>query len=373
MNKIDIAKITFGKYILFGILCALAGTAAAQTPRNKIKVLSYYSGQPAGLDSVDVSQMTDIIFCFGRLDGNRFKVRRAQDTLTILKMVSLKAKNPDLKVLLSLGGWGGCATCSDVFATEIGRKEFTQSIRELYDYFKVDGLDLDWEYPGVQGPEGHKFTPEDKPNFTLLVKELRKLGKKYQLSFAAGGSQRFIDHAIEWKKVMKNVDFVNLMSYDLAGGTRATHHTALFSTEKQPRSADTIVKTLLRIGVPARKIVVGGAFYGKLFDVPGIEGGPYQTGTQKGTVNYKQVATQMPKTAGWQYLWDEAAHAPYIYNPQLKQLFVYDDKRSIAEKTRYVIDNRLGGIMFWQLGGDIYRNGLLNEINTVKTTYQPDK
>lgn len=74
-----------------------------------------------------------------------------------------------------------------MFATEVRRKEFAQSIKEHYDFFKIDGLDLDWEYPGVQGPEGHKFSPEDKPNFTLLVKELRKLGKKYQLSFAAGG------------------------------------------------------------------------------------------------------------------------------------------------------------------------------------------
>ena len=132
-----------------------------------------------------------------------------------------------------------------------------------------------------KSPEGHKFTPEDKPNFTLLVNELRKLGKKYQLSFAAGGSQRFIDDAIEWKKVMKKVDYVNLMSYDLAGGTRATHHTALYSTEKQPRSADTIVKSLLKIGAPAKKMVVGGAFSGKLFDVPGIDGGQLRPAHRK--------------------------------------------------------------------------------------------
>ncbi len=366
-------KYKFPHFLAALIFCGLTVPALSQTPKNNIKVISYYSGAAAGLDSVDVSQMTDIIFCFGRLDGNRFKMRRAQDTLTLRKMVSLKEKNPNLKVLISLGGWGGCPTCSDVFATEAGRKEFAQSIKEHYDFFKLDGLDLDWEYPGVQGPEGHKFTPEDKPNFTLLVKELRKLGKKYQLSFAAGGSQRFIDNAIEWKKVMKKVDYVNLMSYDLAGGTRATHHTALFSTPNQPRSADTIVKSLLKIGVPAKKMIVGGAFYGKLFDVPGLEGGPYQTGTQKSTVMYKQIPVQMPQSAGWQYLWDEVAHAPYIYNPQLKQLFVYDDKRSIADKTKYVIDNKLAGIMFWQLGGDTFRNGLLNEIDKVKREYQSGK
>ena len=77
----------------------------------------------------------------------------------------------------------------------------------------------------------------------------------------------------------------------------------------------------------------------------------------------------MPVSAGWQYLWDDVADAPYMYNPKLKQLFVYDDIRSIADKTKYVIDNKLGGIMFRQLGGDVYRNGLLNEINTVKEGY----
>ena len=81
----------------------------------------------------------------------------------------------------------------------------------------------------------------------------------------------------------------------------------------------------------------------------------------------------MPQSAGWQYLWDEVAHAPYIYNAEKKQLFVYDDKRSIADKTKYVIDNKLGGIMFWQLGGDTFRGGLLNEIDRVKKEYSSGK
>jgi chitinase len=355
------------------ILCIITAPGFTQAP-NKIKVLSYYSGSSAVLDSFDVNQMTDIIFCFGRLDGNKFKLRRAQDTVTIKKMMSLKSKNPDLKVLLSLGGWGGCETCSDVFSTETGRKEFTQSVKDLYNYFGVDGLDLDWEYPGVPGPPGHKYTPADKPNFTLLVKELRKLGKKYQLSFAAGGSQRFLDSAIQWKQVMKKVDFVNIMSYDLSGGTRATHHTALFSTPKQPRSADTVIKSLVKMGIPAKKIVIGGAFYGKVFEnVESIEGGPYQTGRLRNTVTYRNMPTALSEADGWQRHWDDIAKAPYLYNRALKQFFTYDDKRSIAEKTKYAIDNKLKGIMFWQLGGDTYKDGLLDAINTVKQTYRPTK
>jgi len=366
----------FNKILAAFILFIVAAPAFAQKP-NKIKVLSYYSGQGALLDSFDVKQMTDIIFCFGRLEGNKFKVRRAADTATIQKMVSLKAKNPNLKVIISLGGWGGCETCSDVFSSDAGRKEFAQSIKSLYEYFKIDGLDLDWEYPGISGYPGHKHKPEDKQNFTQLVNEVRKIGRKYQLTFAAGGSQRYLDSAIEWKKVMKKVDYCNIMSYDLSGGGKANHHTPLLSSANQPRSADFMVKALVAMGIPAKKLIIGGAFYGKIFEgVENVNNGLFQPGKLRstgGSVNYRQIPTTLTAAAGWEYHWDDGSMAPYMYNPTLKQFYTYDDKRSIAEKTKYTIDHKLGGIMFWQLGGDTYKNGLLNEINTVKQTYTSSK
>jgi chitinase len=362
------------KFITILLFCIVAIPLFSQTP-NKIRVLSYYSGPPEPLDKYDVNQMTHIIFCFGRLNGNRFSIRSARDTATIQKMISLKSKNPDLKVLLSLGGWGGCKTCSDVFASKQGRKDFVQSIKEFYDYFKVDGLDLDWEYPGISGYPGHKFTPDDKKNFTKLVNELRKLGYNYELSFAAGSSKRFLDSAIQWKQVMKKVDFVNLMTYDQSGpGSKITgHHTGLYSTPEQPRSADFTVKYLINLGVPSEKIIVGGAFYGKIFEnVEDINNGLSQPGKFKRTLNYKDVALQLPADSGWVYHWDEAAKAPYLYNPVKKQFFTYDDKRSIELKTKYVIDNKLGGIMYWHLGEDTFTDGLLNAIDKVKKTYIPE-
>lgn len=342
--------------------------------QNKIRVLSYYAGSPEQLDSYDVNQMTHIIFCFGRLEGNRLTVRTARDTAIIKKMVALKSKNPDLKVLLSLGGWGGCRTCSDVFATKEGRKEFTRSIKEYYDYFKVDGLDLDWEYPGIAGFQGHKFAPEDKKNFTKFVNELRKLGYDKELSFAAGASQNYLDSAIQWKQVMKKVDYVNLMTYDMSGpGSRtAMHHTGLFSTTEQPRSADWMVKALINMGVPAEKLVVGGAFYGKIFEnVESANNGLGQPAKFKTTVSYKNMPTTVPADSGWVYHWDEKASAPFLYNESKKQFFTYDDKRSIESKTKYVIDNKLGGIMYWQLGSDTFTDGLMDAIDRVKRTYVP--
>ncbi len=80
------------------------------------------------------------------------------------------------------------------------------------------------------------------------------------------------------------------------------------------------------------------------------------------------MTTQLSADSGWVYYWDEAASAPYLYNSSKKQFFTYDDKRSIELKTKYAIDNNLGGIMFWHLGGDVFRDGLLDAIDKVKIT-----
>src|SRR5258705_683145 len=90
---------------------------------NKKAIIAYYSGNVERLDSFDAKLMTHIIYCFGHLEGDRIKIKSSKDTLIIQKMVSLKKQNPKLKVLISLGGWGGCKTCSDVFATKEGRKQ----------------------------------------------------------------------------------------------------------------------------------------------------------------------------------------------------------------------------------------------------------
>jgi chitinase len=341
---------------------------------NKIKVLSYYAGGADELDNYDVNQMTHIIYCFGHLDGNKFKVRNAADTAVIRKMVALKQKNPQLKVSLSLGGWGGCETCSDVFASGKGRKAFAQSIKEHHRIYGTDGLDLDWEYPAIPGFPGHKYSPKDKKNFTKLVKTLKKTNPQHELSFAAGGFRKFLEEAVEWKKVMKKVDYVNLMTYDLISGFSKTtgHHTALYSTPEQENSADFAVNYLLKLGIPSEKLIVGAAFYGRAFaNVENLNNGLHQPGNFKNTVNFKNLPTQMPADSGYVYHWDETAMAPYLYNPDRKIFFTYDDKRSVELKTRYVIDKKLGGIMFWQLANDTYSQGLLNTIDMVKKNYSP--
>jgi chitinase len=385
-------------------LCLLTIPVFSQSANN-IRVLAYYLGPAAPLDNFDVNQMTHIIFCFGQLEGNRYKISK-DDSATIQKMVSLKKKNPQLKVIISLGGGRGCKTCSDAFATESGREEFAKSINEFHRYFGTDGLDLDWEFPNIEHFPGQKYSPADKKNFTKLVHTIRKFNPDYELSFAAGAHEGIFEEVVEWKKVMRKMDYVNLMTYDIGSyqnrpkltqyrhlslgddSKNTAHHTALystpdqlhsvpgsysqFSTPGQERSVDFCVKYLLDKGIPANKLIVGAAFYGRIYEnVENLNNGLYQPGKYKGGVSFRNLSAQFPADSGFVYHWDEIAKAPFIFNPQKKIFVTLDDKKSVGLKTQYVIDNKLGGIMFWQLNNDAFSDGLLNEIDLFKKKYLP--
>src|SRR4030095_12293109 len=216
--------------ILFIAFQFLSTNLSAQSQQNKISVIAYYAGDAKSIDPNSVKKLTHIIFSFCHLKGTQLTVDNNDDAETIKHLVSLKKLNPSLKVILSLGGWGGCKTCSEVFLADTGRKEFAQSVKYLCEEYKADGIDIDWEYPAIEGYPDHPYRPEDKHNFTSLMRALRQtLGDKYEISFAAGGFTKYLAASIEWKAVMPFVDRVNIMSYDLINGfSRVTgHHTPL--------------------------------------------------------------------------------------------------------------------------------------------------
>ena len=171
---------------------------------------------------------------------------------------------------------------------------------------------------------------------------------------------------------MKKVDRVNLMSYDLVGGySKVTgHHTPLYSTPQNEGSVDAGVRLLEQHGVPAKKIVVGAAFYGRMFEnAQDSLNGLYQQAKFKRGIPSKYFATILSSDSGFVSYWDSTAQAPYSYNREKKLFVTYDDKTSVGLKTKYVIDNGLGGIMFWQLREDAYDDGLLEAIYDVKAGY----
>lgn len=361
---------------LLAIVAALfisgcASPANRNAEENKFAIIAYYSGNTREIDKYPVEKLTHIIYSFLHLQGNRLAVDDADDDSTIRHLASLKAKYPHLKVMLSLGGWGGCQTCSEVFSTQQGRSEFAQSVKELLVKYHADGLDLDWEYPTIEGYPGHAYSPEDKQHFTSLVQELRKVfGDRYELSFAAGGFTQFLEESVEWKKVMPLMDRVNLMTYDLVNGySKITgHHTPLSSSTPQEESVRKAVHFLDSLEIPMNKIVIGAAFYARVWEnVDDKNNGLYQSGTFKEAINYKDFETYFAASEGFDEHFDRATEAYYRYNPKQKLFATFDNAESVKSKTRYAMANGLGGIMFWELAGDKYERGLLDAIyDTVK-------
>jgi len=338
--------------------------------QSSINVIGYYSGKSDQVKNIQADKLTHIIFSFCHLKGNKLQVDSREDSITIKKLVELKKKNPQLKVMLSLGGWGGCAPCSNVFSSAQGRDEFASSTLALNQYFSSDGIDLDWEYPTIEGPPGHAFQLGDKNNFSALVKTLRdKMGNKYEISFAAGGFKKYLEKSVDWKTVTPLVDRINLMSYDLVNGysTVTGHHTPLYSDKNTVESTDFGVQYLINHGVPANKIVVGGAFYSRVWEnVADVSHGLYQSGKFKGAVDFKKYIEEFSAENGFQNYWDSSTQAPYFYNSRKKLFATGDDKKSIRLKTEYTIDKKLQGIMFWELTLDSPANGLLAEIDLTK-------
>jgi chitinase len=335
-------------------------------PKPALAIIAYYAGDATAFRAYPTQRLTHIIYSFLHLQGSTLAFDKPQDKATVAALVALKAKQPQLKVMLSLGGWNGCQTCSQVFATAQGRSAFAASVKQVLRDTHTDGIDLDWEYPAIAGPPGQRFTPEDRHNFTLLVQALRAtLGNTYEISFAAGGFPEYLRTSVEWSAVMPLVNRVNLMSYDLVNGysTLTGHHTPLYPSPPQRVSVDDGVRYLDSVGVAPGKIVIGAAFYARVFNqVPSATQGLRQAGKFYKTFNYKEFADSLSATQGFVTYWDLAAQAPYAYNARRQEFATFDDPRSIRLKTQYVRTKHLGGIMFWELTGDKPQHGLLESL-----------
>lgn len=352
--------------LLLGAAACATAPKAAHSANSGVDIIAYYAGDSTSFRQYPADKLTHIIYSFLHLRGNALAFDNPQDEATVKALVALKAKNPNLKVLLSLGGWGGCETCSPVFSTDQGRTEFALSVKEILAATHTDGIDLDWEYPAIAGFPAHRFAPEDKPNFTLLVQALRKtLGNRYEISFAAGGFTEYLKKSVEWQAVMPLVNRVNLMSYDLVNGYSTTtgHHTPLYSAPPQAQSVDKGVRFLDSLGIDSRKIVIGAAFYARVFGgADAAANGLGKDGKFKKSIDYKYFSDSLSVAQGFVTYWDDLAKAPYAYNSRRKEFASFDDEKSVRLKTQYVMAKQLGGIMFWQLTGDKPERGLLDAI-----------
>ncbi|SHE71667.1 chitinase [Pedobacter caeni] len=359
--------------LLLFLLVVLFGSMKKEAPQ---KVVIGYVGGFRGLVNTDViaaEKLTHINYAFVDVKGSRaFLTNEKTDTVNFRKLLLLKKKNPALKILISIGGWAWSENFSDAVLTESSRAEFASTAVDIIRKYHLDGVDIDWEYPAQAGEEGNVFRPEDKQNFTLMFEALRKeldvlekeSGAKKLLTTAVGGFAEFLNHT-EMDKAATYLDYINLMTYDFYSGKIAGHHTNLYPSKIYPtvNSADKAISAYIAAGVPASKLVMGIAFYGRNSKV--AEG--TTTGLGAGYVTgefgsgFSKIKDSLINKQGFREFKDQDAKASYLFNATTKTLITYDDEWSVREKCKYVTNQGMAGVMFWEYASDP-KEYLLNEI-----------
>ncbi len=377
--------------------------------KKKYRNVGYLFSRGGNLAGIDVTRVTHLNIAFGLIYNEEYKEIGPENApvavpadfgpgkqhtiylppagAEILSQVDeLKAQNPDLKILLSVGGWGARGF-SDAAATEEGRKRFARSGREIIDQFGLQGIDLDWEYPVDGGGGIIKARPEDKQNFTLLLQEVREaIGEDKILSIAGAAMVEFTGSSTrpddgrwtEFDKIIPILDYINLMTYDFQFGSNYFGSALYWPEDWPPRDeiegywVSKAVENYLSHGCPADKINLGLAFAAPIPQV--VRESPRWREIEKklkaaGWYDsqeppLKKVQDLLEDKNGFTKEWDRGARMAYIATEiegQKQLVLSYIEPRGIREKLNYVKERGLGGAMFWELGAD-YDNSLVAQI-----------
>ena len=286
-------------------------------------------------------------------------------------------KYPNTKILISIGGWTDSGHFSEMALTAESRGSFIKSCLDVLDEYPfLSGLDIDWEYPGVardpesEDDEGNPVVGDDWTNYTLLLKELREamdehFGPGKILTVCAGASVGYSLSMQDYASLHPYVDRINLMTYDMAGPwEEATgHHTALLGDN----SAEAAVKYLLEQGVPAEKIAIGSPLYSHGWklrapaeEVVGAEADPIDDQVWHDLLPLEQGAAE-DGTPGWHTGYDKEKEAAWLFNddpasPDYLNYYTYENAASLQAKLDYILANKLGGLIVWEVHGDSIDN-----------------
>ena len=398
---------------LLPLLAALPLLCASVVSASALMSVGYFNGGgdvtagPGGdIDKLDVRQITHLNYSFGLVyndekdetnDALKDASKLHQIWLSpkvqadLQKIPTLRQQNPNLKVLLSVGGWGARGF-SGAAATKETRAVFIQSAQEIVEKYGLDGIDLDWEYP-VNGAWGLVASqPADRDNFTALLKELRAaFGSRKLVTIAVGANAESPKSWVDIKEIAPSLDYINLMTYDLAYVTQYFNSNLYDSTrwptvaEADKYSADFIVNNYLAAGLKPSQMNLGIGFYGRIPKravEPGIDWSkpdaqknpatrPYFAAQQielfeslgvdltKDTyVKYNDIVAKLindPQKRFTQH-WDDEAKVPWlsVQSADGQALFAlsYENPRSVAIKADYIKSKGLGGAMFWEYGAD---------------------
>ena len=305
------------------------------TPDGGYVIVGYDYGSNSDSFLPDPTYLTHINFAFGKIKDDH-RTLEIKKEARLKKIVDLKKTNPTLKVMLSIGGWGA-DYFSGMAKDEANRKAFCDNCLAAVNKYGLDGIDLDWEYPGETTSEHIEASTDDKANFTKLVKDLRAtLGEDKLITMASSASARYVS----FPDFIDYMDFVNIMTYDM-GNPPSYHNAALYPSSRTKRSCDESVTLHVNAGVPLEKIVLGMAFYGR------DDNKAFTSGDDDNFVYYKDIVV-----GSYIERWDEQCQVPFLTDAAGNMVLSYDNEQSLSLKANYVKDKGLKGAMYWAIQGD---------------------
>lgn len=269
-----------------------------------------------------------------------------------------------VKLLPSIGGWNDSYNFAGIAADPAKRQTFIDDCISLIVTYDFDGIDMDWEYPGFE-PNGG--TPNDKENFTIFMQEIRdaldehenQTGNEYLLtSCFSADIARMQD--IEWENILPLIDMVNLMAYDFHGSwdAESNFNAPLYSPmvgNPEWCTSEAFYNLTDEFNVPAEKINIGIAFYGKSLanctelygPHTGYDGATFWE--DEGQPLYYNILKKMDL---FNYFWDDQVKCPYLLGNSINTFVTYENPLSIAYKANFVVENNAKGVIIWEITGD---------------------
>jgi chitinase len=276
------------------------------------------------------------------------------------------AHDNNVKLLVSLGGWTLSSLFPGIAADETKRGNFAAQCALICELYDLDGVDIDWEYPGYAP---HNGTPADAANYTLLLQDIRnaldemevEMNRELLLTAAVGAAASHQSN-YEWNNIVPLLDIINVMTYDFYGSfdPLLNHNAPLYASaqgDPEFNCASSVERLINEYGVPADKITMGLPFYGRtqlsnstpqLFGQGNGQVDLQNFGQDEGTPLYYNILL----ADGYTNYWDEQASVPYAINPTNNSFLSYDDVQSITAKSQYIADMNLRGAIIWEITGD---------------------
>ncbi|GIJ85609.1 hypothetical protein Asppvi_004468 [Aspergillus pseudoviridinutans] len=352
------------------------------------RVIGYYEAwsarrdcHPMAPDGLPIDGLTHVNFAFAYIDPDTYEVTTMDSATpedlfqTTADVKTFKTGNADLEVFVSIGGWtfsdNNTATqplFGEIAADASKRQTFANNVVRFLDQYGFDGLDIDWEYPGA-GDRGGK--EGDTENYVLLLKTLRETfgrsPRSLGLTFTIPSSYWYL-RWFDLPGMVKYVDWINMMSYDLHGfwdrnnpiGSIVQGHTNLTEIKSS-------MELLWRVGIPPAKVVLGVGFYGRSFQLadpdrskPGCPFGgaanPGECTNTAGILGYFEImdilngattSSSMKRSDKQVTLVHEEEDAVNYLVYDDNQWVSFDNNVTFQQKVDWANGIGLGGLMIW--------------------------